>query len=346
MFLNYFLVSLICFCSNLLAEWVAPNPPIKIGDALNGIAITPNGYMALVTEALDSRTYVLVKNEHQWNLLQTIKTNIGEGSMGVGITPDGNTAFIANVSGKSVSVLSNNNGLWNIASHFLITDTKPKKVAVSFDGKTAMVTASGSDRVYVLTYDDTAEIWKVSQTIINNIGDTPSGIAIAPDGNTALVTNTNSASVSVLVKTDGIWSAPKPPLRIRGLEPVAVAITPDGKNALVVNHCLNVGCDSGCVNVLGYFNGTWSLVDTLTTNIGTYPVDIAITPDGQSALVASVLPAGVSVLVNRFGEWSAPNPPIRSHIDEYPSAIAITPNGRMALVTSYKRGSLSVLINQ
>ncbi len=132
------------------------------------------------------------------------------------------------------------------------------------------------DRLFVI--DLKASPPKVVGTVTT--GKRPSGLAIAPNGKLALVCNRDDGTVSVL-SIDGTE------VKVTGTVTVgaaadsvsAVAITPDGKRALVAKAAANK------IAVLT-ISGDKVTDDKHDVNVGVYPYNVAITPNGQLALTA------------------------------------------------------------
>jgi len=89
-------------------------------------------------------------------------------------------------------------------------------------------------------------------------------------------------------------------------------------------------------NTVSITDASFSNVET--SNVGTYPGAIALTPDGSEAYIANYLSNTVSVIDNvTFENISTINVGIN------PSGIAITPDGTKAFVSNYGGASVSII---
>src|SRR5207244_11891214 len=112
----------------------------------------------------------------------------GKGPAGLSITRQGTLALVANRSEGTVSVFSvSGKDVKNVGT-VQIGDEKTgvSHVAISPDGKTALVTRDGDSMVSVLAIDGT----KVEYTKRDlTVGMRPYGVAITADGTAAVVAN-------------------------------------------------------------------------------------------------------------------------------------------------------------
>jgi DNA-binding beta-propeller fold protein YncE len=171
-----------------------------------------------------------------------------------------------------------------------------------------------------------------------SLGKTPSGMAISPDGKLALVANRGDGTISVLairgkeVKVTGTVAVGAAADSVS-----AVASAPDGKRALAVKSAANK------VAVLTIDNGTVTYDKAGDLPANNYPYNVAITPNGQLALVANTGNGGssdgnadtVSVI-----DMSAKPIRVIDHIStgDSPEGLAISPKGNLA-ITIEARGS-------
>jgi DNA-binding beta-propeller fold protein YncE len=200
--------------------------------------------------------------------------------------------------------------------------------------KDAGFAVASDDRLFVV--DLTAKPPAVIATL--QLGKEPAGLAIAPDGKWALVCNRGDGTISVLsiagkeVKvTDTVTVG-------SGADLVsAVAIAPDGKRALAVKSAANkvavLTIDAGKV--------TYNKDSDLPAN--NYPYNVAITPNGQIALVANTGNSGSSdgnVDTVTVIDLEAKPIHVIDHVTvgDSPEGLAISPKGDMA-VTVEARGS-------
>jgi DNA-binding beta-propeller fold protein YncE len=170
------------------------------------------------------------------------------------------------------------------------------------------------------------------------LGNAPSGLAISADGKMALVANREGGSVSALsingkdVKVTDTVAIGAPADLVS-----AVAIAPDGKRALAVKSGANK------VAVLNIDNGkiTYDKDGDLPAN--NYPYNVAVTPNGEIALVANTGNKGSSDgNADTVSVIDLTANPIRvvDHITvgDSPEGLAISPKGNLA-ITVEARGS-------
>jgi len=192
------------------------------------------------------------------------------------------------------------------------------------------------------------------------VGGYPWGLAVAPDGTKALVTtaaNPPSAPDSNVTPIDLATLTAGPPIPVAP-RPLNVAITPDSKRGLVTSQGASDGfvtpidvasSTAGApISLPGAFpvaitpDGSKALVGAgnavvpinLATDTAGSPVslpalayDIAVTPDGTTALLALPTVNQVLPMVVATGSLL---PPIA--IPGGPSSVAVTPDGKTALV--------------
>ena len=191
----------------------------------------------------------------------------------------------------------------------MTTGLEPDAVAITPDGKTAVVANFGDNTV------DVVDLTTLRTDKVVAVGNEPDALAITPDGKTAVVANFGAGTVS-LVDLTTMTAAPV----AVGNEPDALAITPDGKTAVVAN----------------FGAGTVSLVD-LTTMTAAAPVTVG---PGPSAVVVSGPPGkGVSAWVG-VGTTLVPVSLSRAAagaampVDHIVEAVALADGGRTAWIAS------------
>src|SRR4051795_4981167 len=179
-----------------------PAPASVVGPPPS-VAIAPDGAFALVTGAMkldpadttktvpDDKLSVIDLKSSPPKVLATLQA--GAGAAGVSINRAGTLALVANRSEGTVSVFS-------IAGHTLtpvgkisLGDDKsgPSHVAITPDGKTALVTRDADNKISVLSIDGS----KVEYTKHDmSAGLRPYGIDIHPGGTLAVVANIGPGS--------------------------------------------------------------------------------------------------------------------------------------------------------
>jgi YVTN family beta-propeller protein len=191
--------------------------PMPFGSFARGIAITPNGKTAYVSNFAAN----MVSRIDTATNTVTGTIPVGNNPVGVAISPDGTRAYVANDNSSSVSVIDTTISL--VIGTVPVGD-QPHNLLVTPDGK----------HVYVA--DDTFPQGNVSviDTATNQVTTiaTPEGtnwVAVTPDG--ATVYATNFTSVSVIDTATNTITATIP----GGLEDSGVAFSSGGLHAYVAS---------------------------------------------------------------------------------------------------------------
>jgi serine/threonine-protein kinase len=190
---------------------------ISVGKAPEGVAVSPDGRRAYITNVLSDTVSVI--DTMKSTVTATIP--VGIAPYGVAVSPDGRHAYITNVSSNTVSVIDTMKSTVTT----IPAGGHPWGVAVSPDGRHAYITNVDANTVSVI---DTS-----SSTVTTTIpvGAYPDGVAVSPDGRGAYITNGNSNTVSV-VDTSGSTVTTTIPV---GNFPRAVAVSPDGRRVYITN---------------------------------------------------------------------------------------------------------------
>jgi DNA-binding beta-propeller fold protein YncE len=294
----------------LVAEIAAPTS--VVGPPLS-VAIAPDESIALVTAAMkldpsdrskqipDNRMSVIDLKASPPQVIATLET--GKGPAGVSINRQGNLAIVANRSEGTLSIFTVTGKTVTPAGTLKLGDDKigASHVAFTPDGKTALVTRDGDDRISVLAIDGT----KVEYTKRDlNAGLRPYGIDISSDGTYAVVANIgrgggDSDTISV------IDMRAKPPRVVDtitvGQTPEGIKISPDGKWVGVVvmngsNKPRNSPffADNGKL-VLLRADGT-KLTKVAEAPIGHWSQGVAFSADGRTILVGNMVEKNLQVL--------------------------------------------------
>lgn len=203
--------------------------------------------------------------------------------------------------------------------------------AVEKDGKWQ---TEPDDRLFVV--DLKANPPAVLQTL--NLGKQPSGLAINAAGTLALVANRADGTVSVLaIDGKNVKMTDSVSVGTAADSVSAIAITPDGKTALAVKAAADK------VAVLTIDNGKASYDKKNDLPANNYPYNVAVTPNGQIALIANTGGGGSSDgNADTVSVVDLTANPIRviDHVTvgDSPEGLAISPKGDVA-VTIEARGS-------
>src|SRR5262245_13987734 len=279
-------------------------PDIPVGPVPSGVAITPDGKTAFVTNLTGTVSTIDVKSRTK----DPTDIPVGPAPVGVAITPDGTTAFVTNF------------GPFTFLSEAVDAIREPTPGIVG--------TLSTID-VKTRTKDPT-DI---------PVGALPLGVTVTPDGKTAFVTNLGSGTVSTIdVKTKT-----KNPTDIPvGLYPAGVAVTPDGKTAFVTNFGPFTNLDPstpegiGTVSTIDVKTGTKDFTDIA---VGSGAVGVAVTPDGKTAFVANRASGTVSTIDVDTKSKSLTDIPVGAN----PNGVAVTPDGKTAFVTDLSGRTVSTI---
>jgi YVTN family beta-propeller protein len=205
------------------------------------------------------------------------------------------------------------------------TGHAPHEVAVSPDGRTAVVTnyGSGQEPGNTLTVIDLVTL-EATATIDLGEQRRPHGIAWLPDGRRVAVTTEGNGTLTVVDVAARRVEAAIPTGANVSHE---VAVTPDGTRAFVAN----IG--SGSVTVIDLEAG--SVIRSIATGRGAEGV--AVSPDGREAWVSNRAENTVTVLDARSLEVVA-----TLESADFPIRVVFTPGGERALVTNARSSELRV----
>jgi YVTN family beta-propeller protein len=151
------------------------------------------------------------------------------------------------------------------------------------------------------------------------VGARPTRVAVSRDGARAYVANTESDSISVIDTTSDTLAD----TLLVGDSPTALAVTPDGRWLYVLT-------SGGVVQVVD--PASHAVAASLSLGTGDGGGEIAITPDGGRAYVASglvhVIDTATNAVVSSFVAAEAAVPDVTHHA----SSVAISPDGTRAYV--------------
>jgi YVTN family beta-propeller protein len=191
---------------------------VKVGNSPRGIAVSPDGSVAYVTNFKDNTLSVLSTATN--TVTDTIA--VGAGPLGIAFAPDGTKAYVVNGFDNSVSVV-------DTATKKMVTSIpvgkEPQAIALTSDGKQAYVTNYAGNSVTVLDLGTNKRL----STVL--VGKGPNGLAISPDGTKVYVANYDGASVSIL---DRARNRVTNTVQVQ-LQPAKVAFSPDGTEVFVSN---------------------------------------------------------------------------------------------------------------
>jgi DNA-binding beta-propeller fold protein YncE len=277
------------------------------------VAITPDESLALVSSSqkvdpadptktvADNRLSVIDLRAKPPAVIATLEA--GKGPSGISINRQGTLALVANRNGGSISIFTIEGKTVSPAGTLTLGDEKSgvSHVAISPDGKTALATRDGDDRISVLSIDGT----KVEYTKRDiYAGLRPYGVDISSDGKIAVVANIGKGGGDIdTVSVIDLES--KPPRVVEtttagGQTPEGIKISPDGKFVGVV--AVN---GSNKAKEFPFYNDGGKLVLFKVTGkslkkiaeapIGHWSQGVLFTPDNKTILVCNMVEKGFTV---------------------------------------------------
>jgi DNA-binding beta-propeller fold protein YncE len=287
-----------------------------IGPPTN-LAITPSGEIALVANSVkplvagwghslvsDNRVFIVDLKASPPKVIGT--ATVGKRPSGIAINAKGDLALVTNRDDGTVSVLSIR------GKEVLVVGTVPvggpadqvSAVAITPDGKRALVTRPAANKVAILAIDGD----KVSDTHHDlPVGIFPYNVAIAPDGKLALTAdNGNGGSSDGNVDTVSVIDLADNPPRVVdhvtvGDSPEGLAISPKGDLAVAVEaRGSNKPKDDfyhhpvGAVTILK-IDGM-KVTNVGDVDVGALPEGVAFSPDGSHLYVGNFIDGDVTVL--------------------------------------------------
>jgi DNA-binding beta-propeller fold protein YncE len=172
------------------------NPPkmidtLHIGKQPSGMAIAPNGKLALVADRADGTVAVLSIDGKTVKQTGSVKLGSAADSVSaVAITPDGKRALVAKAGANAIALLTIDGDKVSYDKRDLPTGIFPYNVVVSPDGKVALTAdngnhgASDGNAKSIGVIDLTADPVRVVDHV--TVGDSPEGLAVSPKGNIAV----------------------------------------------------------------------------------------------------------------------------------------------------------------
>ena len=304
------IIDLGVFPPRVLAEINVPGsvvgPPFSV-------AITPDQGLALITSSMkvdpadptkqvpDNRLSVVDLRASPPAVIATLET--GKGPSGLSINRQGNLALVANRAEGTVSVFGIQGKTVTGLGSVRIADDKSgtSHVAITPDGKRALVTRDGDSMISLLSIDGN----KVEYTKRDlNAGLRPYGIDISADGSVAVVANIgrgggDSDTVSVI----DLRAAPPRVVETVtvGQTPEGIVLSPDGKLCAVqVMNGSNKPKTSPFYApngklILYRVDGT-RLVPLAAAWIGQWSQGIAFSADSKTILVQNMVEKEIQVL--------------------------------------------------
>jgi DNA-binding beta-propeller fold protein YncE len=224
---------------------------ITVGKQPSGMAISPKGDLALVTNRADGTISVLSIRGRDVLVVDTVTVGAGADSVSaVAITPDGKRALAVKSAVNKVALLSINDGKVTYDKSDLPAGIFPYNIAVTPDGKLALTADNGAgggsdgnaDTVSVIDLE--ASPPRVIDRV--TVGDSPEGLAISPKGDLAVTVEARGSNMPktaffhhpggavTALRIDGKKVTNAGEISV-GVLPEGVAFSPDGQYLYVGN---------------------------------------------------------------------------------------------------------------
>jgi YVTN family beta-propeller protein len=197
-----------------------------------GVALTPNGKEALVTDYADGTVIPVTLSTGKVGTPIGVGITPGSGSypLGIQVSPDGSDAYVADSLDGSLAQITLATG--HVTAVPLETGYQPQQLAVSPDGSTVWVTEDNGTSPADAGFAVPVSVPSLTVGSPVGVGLAPNGVAFSPDGTTVYVanetdsaggSNSNEGSVSV-IPTSGNGSVQTIDTAI---DPAEVVVTPD-----------------------------------------------------------------------------------------------------------------------
>jgi YVTN family beta-propeller protein len=237
-------------------------PSITVGSHPFGVAVTPDGAFAYVTNgAPGTENSVSVINTSTNAVTKTI--SVGNNPTGVAVNLGGSFAYVTNAGDGTVSVI---NTTTNAVTNTLSAGSAPYFVAFTPDGSRAYVTNQIPDGAVTVINTSTGT---VLTTV--SLGSLPTQVAVTSDGTTAYVVNASSDSVSTIdTSTNNVGDG----TIAVGSSPFGIAVSPPE------SHTLTLG-PPGTTATFTFNTDTYKL--TGVTNQGSEQVTVTAFPVPKSS---------------------------------------------------------------
>jgi DNA-binding beta-propeller fold protein YncE len=287
--------------------------PASVVGPPTSVAVAPDESYALVTSAYkidpadpkkvvhDDRLTVIDLKSSPPAVRATLQA--GMGASGVSINRAGTLALVANRAEGTVSVFTIADRTLTPAGKVQLGDAKsgPSHVALTPDGRTALVTRDGDHRISVLSVDG-AKVEDTKRYMVAGIR--PFSIAVSPRGDLAVVTNQGGGQgdTDVISVIDLKQSPPRIVDNINaGQAPEAASFSRDGSYVAVTvqNGSARAknqqGYNShGLLKVFRVERGRLRFI--AETKIGAWPQGVVWSSDGRTLLAQSMVNRTLDVL--------------------------------------------------
>lgn len=291
---------------------------IPVGATPFGIDVTPDGSRVYVSNSTGGSVSVI--DTASRTVTSTITSNVGTTPVGIAVDASGTYAYVANygagtvtritVSSGATSSIDVSGAVGGVCAHLL-------NITISPDGATLYAACQDQNRVV------SAPVGGGSGSLVMSVASTaPTDVALSADGST-LVSSLAGSNQAFVV--DGSGSS----FVSVTAGPYAVAVSPTTGLAYLA------GQTSGAISVV---NTTTRSTVGSTIAVGGQLSDIAITPDGTTALVAVLDQDAVRVINLGSGEVTG-----TIQVGDGPQSLTISHDGRYAYTANRYDNTVSVV---
>jgi RHS repeat-associated protein len=300
---------------------------LGLGTTASAITYNPDGEYAYVTDATTHQVVTLgvLSTSPYYQVLSTYTGSSSFDPSSITISNSGTTAYVSDGSGIDTSAIVS--GEFTAPASTVSLSYPAGTSAISADDSTLYVQMSGSDDVAAITLSSSSVSYWTS-----GVGAGPLALAVdggtlalgSSSGSTLDLMSTVSASVENTVSLDGT------PVAVTPAAPVTLDyeafVTEEASSAVAM-----VDLTTGVINQ--------------TVTVGSQPVAVAVTPNGQYAYVANYGDNTVSVLQTDLMDTQYPvvAATISLPSGSEPDAVAVSPDGDRVLVVDKATGEISVI---
>ena len=239
----------------------AVSTTIPVGQGPSGVAFSPDGTQAYVTNSLDNSVSVIATGLAPMLLSMAVAPSRASAQVG--------TVVMLTAEGYSSTRQNSATDLGPVSPVYTTDPSGEVSGSSVRFAKAGTYTITATLRKVVASTTVKVVTGEVSNTI--TVGRGPNGVAVSPDGSQIFVPNSGDNTVSVIAVDTGTVSTTIPV----GQEPDAVAVSPDGTQAYVAN------CTDNSVSVIA--TGLAPVV------VPTAVVSMAVVPSRASAPAGTVL---------------------------------------------------------
>ncbi len=278
---------------------------VYLGGYAGAVVTSTDGEYLYIAHFGDDQVLVMRTTDN--TVVDTVP--VGDWPHDLKLSPDGDYLYVANLEGDDVTVIRTSDHA--VVASIAVGRTL-EALDVSPDGKTIYVPCRDEDSLAVIDAITRIVTKKIA------VGSGPCCVSVLPDGQSVLVAERLDSTASVVSVTgDSVLATIK-----RNALVDLVAVAPNGQEAYI-------GSRDGLLVVVSVED----LTILRTVEVGGNPTQIAFSPDGAYAFVAtrqySKLPV-VDVAAHQVVGWL--------HNDRYLAYIAVSPTGDRVYATDDIRG--------